>query len=845
MKNILLEALNDFQKKYVDDKLGGSEYDPSKSHVNMFDSYVKLHPDRIQLDLPNESERNCPIEVIRHLDKNGYRVEDYKKGLASKTFIDINGNEKKQMISIGKVLQKTNANNIDTYHTNVNGDYKSVMDVYNESRDGVNKHLKLVISRDKHDIAGMSTNRNWQSCMTLPCENVGGGSNHHYIESDLKHHTLAAYLIKNGDDNLEKPLGRALIKKYTSSDGESIYRANGKLYGNIPPEYVRIINEVMKKHYPSKNKNYDLDGNLYPDGETSLVERMGMVDGKHYNESNKLHDYIDELGNYQPAIKNNEYTGYFKNGILHRDGDLPASTIYSDGKVELQEYYKNGVLHREKDNPAVIEYHPNGNIKRQALYRYGILHSNGKVPTATHYNQEGKLYRRTYYNYGEEHSPNNDTPSSILLDSESLNPIEIEYHKNGMLHRDNGKPSLIRYNDKGEVSELSYHINGDLHSPDNNTPAKMVKTYDKYDSSHVEEYYKNGMLHRDGDLPALISNENGDSVQKFYKDGKLHRENAPAVIKKYENKNIIEYYNNDELHSPDINTPSYSETRDDGTYLIRYHKNGVLSRNDELPYEESYYDLGNGDSEKNIKFNERVDHPYQITEHDSPKSHNIITYYHRDNFSTEKPIIKIIMTNKSNGVKTFTNQYDHVEVNVPTSHSYTLENGEKIKEVNEYNNRTKDHPLKIEKRYKDGELTNTILESPMYSSDKPYLVNINHVDGTREEKFNSGHYTNRKFDSNNKILSYGNSNIQFSHESGRPIISTDGGKFYKKGKEIHFKHDTRGDFILKNRNFYGKDGIELSQTDKLYRSVDNVLSHKGELLNNSHESLFKGIKNEE
>ena len=43
------------------------------------------------------------------------------------------------------------------------------------------------------------------------------------------------------------------------------------------------------------------------------------------------------------------------------------------------------------------------------------------------------------------------------------------------------------------------------------------------------EYYKNGVLHRDGDLPAVIS-ARGDL--EYYKNGRRHRDNGPAVIRK-------------------------------------------------------------------------------------------------------------------------------------------------------------------------------------------------------------------------------------------------------------------------------------------------------------------------
>ena len=52
------------------------------------------------------------------------------------------------------------------------------------------------------------------------------------------------------------------------------------------------------------------------------------------------------------------------------------------------------------------------------------------------------------------------------------------------------------------------------------------------------EYYKNGVLHRDGDLPAVIS-ARGDL--EYYKNGRRHRDNGPAVIRK---NGVCSWYKN-------------------------------------------------------------------------------------------------------------------------------------------------------------------------------------------------------------------------------------------------------------------------------------------------------------
>ena len=44
-----------------------------------------------------------------------------------------------------------------------------------------------------------------------------------------------------------------------------------------------------------------------------------------------------------------------------------------------------------------------------------------------------------------------------------------------------------------------------------------------------KEWHKDGVLHRDGDLPAYIS-ARGDL--EWYQHGKRHRNNGPAVVRK-------------------------------------------------------------------------------------------------------------------------------------------------------------------------------------------------------------------------------------------------------------------------------------------------------------------------
>lgn len=70
-------------------------------------------------------------------------------------------------------------------------------------------NLWIVISNHAYDIAGMSANRDWTSCM-----NILGGDNRQYVKYDIKYGTLIAYIIDKKDTNIEHPYGRVLIKPY-------------------------------------------------------------------------------------------------------------------------------------------------------------------------------------------------------------------------------------------------------------------------------------------------------------------------------------------------------------------------------------------------------------------------------------------------------------------------------------------------------------------------------------------------------------------------------------------------------------------------------------------------------
>jgi antitoxin component YwqK of YwqJK toxin-antitoxin module len=69
------------------------------------------------------------------------------------------------------------------------------------------------------------------------------------------------------------------------------------------------------------------------------------------------------------------YISYFKwiNGekCHHRDGDLPASISYKNGKISYEVWYKNDFYHRDNYKPAMIFYDKKGRVESKSYYQKG------------------------------------------------------------------------------------------------------------------------------------------------------------------------------------------------------------------------------------------------------------------------------------------------------------------------------------------------------------------------------------------------------------------------------------------------------------------------------------------
>lgn len=218
-------------------------------------------------------------EVVSFLKRNGYEV-NYISGIARK-----NGKE----FRIGKLLAKIRDDIADN-HTNPEKRKKAItyfnnlINQFNNSdarSASNNDNLVVVISQDPHDIAQMSTGRGWKSCMTLDTkpEQEGGdrGLSYEDVFQEVKYGGLIAYLVREDDKEIKRPLARVLIRRFVA-EGENQNEINiaiseKKVYGANMPGFLETVQNFIDQNQGKINPNfYEISGGDHSDTLTNFCK---------------------------------------------------------------------------------------------------------------------------------------------------------------------------------------------------------------------------------------------------------------------------------------------------------------------------------------------------------------------------------------------------------------------------------------------------------------------------------------------------------------------------------------------------------------------------------------------
>ena len=304
--NQLIEALPISQAKpYV------KAWDPN-FHKSVFERQPRKDKNAYRIYLPFETEVKKAVLIPPTLQaylqsaipNKPYATDadNYMQGLAYEV---ANPTRK---LGIGKMLARSEASEKDAARKTELQALKKTFDA-DPQRAATRKADKLiVISRHPYDVAGMSTDRGWKSCM-----NLVDGINRHYVLRDVKQGSLVAYLINSDDLNINKPLARILIKPYQEKGNPTNLAMMGDaVYGTAPLEFKSQVDAWINTHYnQDKSGLYCLAKGLYRDWIPQKIQlhsdadfakmpqkdvvKMGQKDPAQWNRIVKVRSDADEI----------------------------------------------------------------------------------------------------------------------------------------------------------------------------------------------------------------------------------------------------------------------------------------------------------------------------------------------------------------------------------------------------------------------------------------------------------------------------------------------------------------------------------------------------------------------
>jgi len=233
---VIREELTPKQKQVVNTWTGGRSSSPEADRIS--GSVFPEGQSRISVPLTHpETPADPNPEVEDHLQRNGYAIKDYRTGKATDKY----GRE----VNIGRALTRTKADP-DLISTFANDPTRAA------SRQAADDDLHVVISKHPYDIAGMSTDRGWNSCM-----NMRGGEMNHYLEPAVQEGMHVAYLARRSDPDLKNPLARISLVPHTSENGDTILRPEDKTYGTSDSSFHNTVQKWAEENFPMK------DGTIY------------------------------------------------------------------------------------------------------------------------------------------------------------------------------------------------------------------------------------------------------------------------------------------------------------------------------------------------------------------------------------------------------------------------------------------------------------------------------------------------------------------------------------------------------------------------------------------------------
>ncbi len=436
------ETLSPKQRKWIDNR---TPYDQGREHNELFrnppEGATKIDDHSFTIPLA-PVDRTRENEISDHLSQHGYTIHDYVNDHVT----DKHG----RTASIGKALGKTKKDP-NLYASDPRVRARNSGELSGDTHE-------ILISRHPYHIGGMSTDRDWNSCMTLPgdARNPYGGQYRKKVQHDLEHGTLIAYLTKKGtakpDTELERheALSRILLKKFESPEGHAVWRAENNSYS---PSVHSSSSRGKYPQFEDATKKF---------GEETWKENPDQIYFKHpklYNDDGVTTVDKSKFEDYDPK-KLESYRKHIEN--LEDSYDRAE-----EGLDEPIKDYQNLHRHRMK-----IAEHPN--VSNETLSRL--------IPDDENSGRYEKYDDRHWNDYGGK--------SDLLY--------AIMSHKNA-------SPTTIMDALKQSDGDDDHH----------ELASERILNHPDSDDEHLEEFKHNEYLHH---AIASHKNANDDTLAHIYSD---------------------------------------------------------------------------------------------------------------------------------------------------------------------------------------------------------------------------------------------------------------------------------------------------------------------------------------
>ena len=334
---------------------------PISDHV--FGNKTRLTlPDSVSHDAASPDEG-----VMDFVERHGYETDKnrYKQGIAH----HLSDEDKKRPMKIGKILEK---------HQAPESTKKAYMN--DPFRAAGKSHLHTTISRHPFDVAGMSTDRGWTSCISM-----SKGVYRTNLPKEVQHGTHVAYLHHKNDKTISFPVARVALRPFEKKGDKTLLRAEPKVYGTANPAFHSAVKKWAEHHFPAQeNTVYSRNKNTYNDSDEKdhilkhtngpdLFKKNSLDEIESAADDNLLEDHplrYKDVEHHLPNIerRHSQVMSHITDNVAKED--LPKLAHHSNYLV------RHDVIHRWNDLPTESQEHlkkDQNSIVRRRLIGRGYL----------------------------------------------------------------------------------------------------------------------------------------------------------------------------------------------------------------------------------------------------------------------------------------------------------------------------------------------------------------------------------------------------------------------------------------------------------------------------------------